>query len=1079
MAVYIREDGTGDYTSLSAAITANETDIEIHGSWLSHEDSRNTIDDANTTIEAFGASRQVGYLPINPTNYRMRPENSGDAIEVEANGVELIGLDLRRNPGSNANSAVRLNGVETPIIRDCILSNAGIGFAGLINISSPLSSTTVTIENCTIINSSYKGIIVAINTYITFTININSCTIYGSTGDGIYVTHSADTVNVNVYNSICVGNGSADFYDTGSGTCNWDIHYSIDSDGSINTEDSGAVGCLTNCNPTDDDTKSSDGDWVIFRNITNFPFDMRLAYNDYNEAIEMHSSNSGAGLTIPDYDLIKKPREISFSCGAYQMPWIVEEGGNYDYTSLSAAVSAPKRNIEIWGSWSSAENSTNTLTGTQSEWFIEAIGEAKHPGYRSSSPTHFRLERDGGNHIYITSALEVKIKGLDFNKSGTSSSVYIINIFDSGQSSDRTSFIKDCLITNTGSGGSIRGLYCAAQNGYDRTPTIENCIFSEFEYGIYINNLNGSSVVNAYINSCTIYDCNYGIVANAGTGAVNINIFNTISVGSGTLDFDSASGSPTWDIHYCIDSDGSINTEDSGAVGCLTNMNPTDDCTKTSDGDWVIFNDITTSPYDLRLCANAYNEARNFHSISEHVTDVMQMPGVDIAGRFRKPSFNAGAFETPAIVREINTGDYTTLAAAITANETDIEIDGPWTSIEESYNTIDTDYTHIITVGQARHPGFELTSPTYHRFYCTPGSAQDIFDLEANNIVIDGLWVESNTAFSIHHFMSDNVDKTPITIRNCIILARGNVTYGIRIKRNTSGTYELNLENCIIQTEFSSNVGIYGFSGDSSTTLNVNVNSCTIYDWFKGVYMQFVSGALNCNVFNTICIGNTSDFSEAGTPTWDINCCIDGDGSISSMDSGAMVCLENMNETDDCTKSSDGDWVIFNEDSAATKCDLRLCKNDYNEAIGLHSYGRVYPFNIPQEDIEGNPRIAPYDCGAYEFPSGEVCWGHDNVFELNIRDFIHRITAGSNYVVKDTGNNERVYIGLGGYIELETWNLGAMLCRITDDKYQTGKGSPTIKYKDGSTKTACEADSWNTYSTPFACSGWIKLRVEA
>jgi hypothetical protein len=66
---------------------------------------------------------------------------------------------------------------------------------------------------------------------------------------------------------------------------------------------------------------------------------------------------------------------------------------------------------------------------------------------------------------------------------------------------------------------------------------------------------------------------------------------------------------------------------DGSGVGNLASRNETDDCSKSSDGDWVIFEDITTSPYDLRLCENAYNEALDAHQVSEHATDVQQLPG--------------------------------------------------------------------------------------------------------------------------------------------------------------------------------------------------------------------------------------------------------------------------------------------------------------------------------------------------------------------------------------------------------------------------------------------------------------------
>jgi len=111
--------------------------------------------------------------------------------------------------------------------------------------------------------------------------------------------------------------------------------------------------------------------------------------------------------------------------------------------------------------------------------------------------------------------------------------------------------------------------------------------------------------------------------------------------------------------------------------------------------------------------------------------------------------------------------------------------------------------------------------------------------------------------------------------------------------------------------------------------------------------------------------------------------------------------------------------------------------------------------------------------------SGDVCWGDDNPTQINVRDFAGNITAGADYRIVGTGDGEKVELGANGYIELETWNLGAMLCQITRDQYESGSGGITIKYKDGSTESACDADSWHVFSAPFACSGWIKVRIEA
>ena len=109
---------------------------------------------------------------------------------------------------------------------------------------------------------------------------------------------------------------------------------------------------------------------------------------------------------------------------------------------------------------------------------------------------------------------------------------------------------------------------------------------------------------------------------------------------------------------------------------------------------------------------------------------------------------------------------------------------------------------------------------------------------------------------------------------------------------------------------------------------------------------------------------------------------------------------------------------------------------------------------------------------------GTVCWGDDNPLEANTRDFVGNVTAGSGYKIIGTGDAERVELETGGWIELETWNYGVMLCELSINKYEAGSGVVTIEYKNGNSKVNCEADTWTEYTGPFfACAGWVKIRV--
>lgn len=111
--------------------------------------------------------------------------------------------------------------------------------------------------------------------------------------------------------------------------------------------------------------------------------------------------------------------------------------------------------------------------------------------------------------------------------------------------------------------------------------------------------------------------------------------------------------------------------------------------------------------------------------------------------------------------------------------------------------------------------------------------------------------------------------------------------------------------------------------------------------------------------------------------------------------------------------------------------------------------------------------------------AGDVCWGHDNgVVEPWIRDFQGNWTGTGS--ISGAGDNEIMTFDYEtGNMVSETWNIGAGQCWITYDKYQIGKGIPTIEYKTGATEATCEADSWHVYNavSGFTSLNWIKIRL--
>ncbi len=82
--------------------------------------------------------------------------------------------------------------------------------------------------------------------------------------------------------------------------------------------------------------------------------------------------------------------------------------------------------------------------------------------------------------------------------------------------------------------------------------------------------------------------------------------------------------------------------------------------------------------------------------------------------------------------------------------------------------------------------------------------------------------------------------------------------------------------------------------------------------------------------------------------------------------------------------------------------------------------------------------------------------------------------------ISGSGDAEIMTLDANEYMESEIVNIGAINVELLYDNYQTGSGpAAAIQYKDGNTPANCEADTWNTYTTPFVSAGYIKLRIEA
>jgi hypothetical protein len=369
MATLTVKQSGGDYTTLAAAVAAaaNGDTIEISGTWTADESTSTTIavTALDLTIQAVGDSKCNGQVSASTGHYRLRYTGTGYALEHTDNYGTLIidGLEIILD---SETTSTRLfygtpsGGNLTVIVQNCLLyaTNSVAGQRGInIQNNSITRATTLNVINSIFFgfgrSAIYQGSAYTSATGVR-TVNINSCTVYGCGSideiGGIEFRDNNDgcTSYVNIFNTISMDNTGDDYAISGdySGNPVWDIHNSIASDTSIASRDASASGCLASRTATDSASPGT-GDWVIFEDKTNNPVDLRLKNNATdNDAQQMHTSGSGAGLTMPTTDIAgtNRPQVTNYDCGAFE---VVSVSGPATPTNLQGT---PTANSILW-SW--------------------------------------------------------------------------------------------------------------------------------------------------------------------------------------------------------------------------------------------------------------------------------------------------------------------------------------------------------------------------------------------------------------------------------------------------------------------------------------------------------------------------------------------------------------------------------------------------------------------------------------------------------------------------------------------------------------------------------------------------------
>ena len=284
-------------------------------------------------------------------------------------------------------------------------------------------------------------------------------------------------------------------------------------------------------------------------------------------------------------------------------------------------------------------------------------GTSRHPGYWDETQEHYRLVTSGNDHSLSLDggAFTATIDGLAIEKSGTNNST---ECFRCNPAPGDTILIKNCLLRHSSSFSSQDGIYTAF-NVSTGDITVENCVIWGSERGgIHVQNESGDCIMN--INSCTVYNnglgggaTDGGIVGQASTGTVVINIHNSLIVGNTTSSAGDLAGDAAvdWNVGNSIVSDASI-TALADDEGGTTNLESVTVRESTGGSPEVILVEIDIEPFDLRLVDDdTNNDAQNFHSDSEVFG--LTIPANDIVGTSRNNSgspvqgtkYDVGAFE--------------------------------------------------------------------------------------------------------------------------------------------------------------------------------------------------------------------------------------------------------------------------------------------------------------------------------------------------------------------------------------------------------------------------------------------------
>jgi hypothetical protein len=342
----IQVEGAGDYASLNAAIAdaSDGNTITISGSW-SGDDTTDVSMNTTVTVNVTGTSQNNnGYPGRASGSYRLVKADAGADHVFTFSGdksITINDMDIMSDSTGVSDEIFSVGDNDS----DITCTRCHIGFSGntdqqdIVYFTDDSVTVTWTFTSCMFYDVGRSIIDIYDVSGSTITVNFNSCSSFNIGANnsrnlgawvGVDALGGTPTIVVNAFNCLIeydIGSEIAFAVDSGpTATLNADYCISRGSSGSgkfYNAFDTVNVG---NGNLYDytwtADADPGSGDKVGLRDITTSPYDQRLTDHANNDAIDVHSVETGpdSGLALPS-DILGTARGAaeSHDIGAFEV----------------------------------------------------------------------------------------------------------------------------------------------------------------------------------------------------------------------------------------------------------------------------------------------------------------------------------------------------------------------------------------------------------------------------------------------------------------------------------------------------------------------------------------------------------------------------------------------------------------------------------------------------------------------------------------------------------------------------------------------------------------------------------------